>query len=257
MSDRKCAIITGASSGIGAAIAKKLANQGCNIIINYLNNKEGAKATLDECRGQGVEAELAYGNIELEENCKSIVKSSIDIWGRIDVLINNSGITRFPDENKNNFIKAEDFAKIFSVNVTGSYQMSHITEPYLKKNRGSIVNISSHSGFSGMGSSIAYAASKGALNTMTLGLARSFSPEVRVNAICPGFVDTKWMEKKVGKQGLDEFKNKAASISPLMRIVSPEEVAEASCWFALGGNSITGQLLIIDGGTHLTINTPI
>ena len=127
----------------------------------------------------------------------------------------------------------------------------------MKKTKGSIINISSHSGFSGMGSSIAYAASKGALNTLTVGLARSLSPEIRVNAVCPGFVDTNWMKPFIGKKKLDDFKRNAASISPLLRIVTPEEVAEATCWFALGGLSITGQLLVIDGGTHLTINSPV
>ena len=124
-------------------------------------------------------------------------------------------------------------------------------------NKGSIVNISSHSGISGMGSSIAYAASKGALNTMTLGLARAFSPDVRVNAICPGFVDTDWMSKKLDQKELQKFKKKVSEISPLQEIVSAEDVAEATSWFALGGNLITGQLLVIDGGVHLTINSPI
>ena len=108
-----------------------------------------------------------------------------------------------------------------------------------------------------MGSSIAYAASKGALNTMTLGLARSFSPDVRVNAICPGFVDTDWMSKKLDQKELQKFKKKVSEISPLQEIVSAEDVAEATSWFALGGNLITGQLLVIDGGVHLTINSPI
>ena len=149
------------------------------------------------------------------------------------------------------------FNEIYSVNVGGAFQMCSVAEQMLKEAKGSIVNISSHSGISGMGSSIAYAASKGALNTMTLGLARAFSPDVRVNAICPGFVDTDWMSKKLDQKELQKFKKKVSEISPLQEIVSAEDVAEATSWFALGGNLITGQLLVIDGGVHLTINSPI
>ena len=117
--------------------------------------------------------------------------------------------------------------------------------------------MSSHSGISGIGSSIAYAASKGALKTLTLALARSLAPDIRVNAVCPGFVDTRWMRRKLQGEALDKFMQRVAALSPLKRRVHAEDVAEAVCWFALGGQAITGQLLVIDGGTHLTIGDPI
>ena len=120
-----------------------------------------------------------------------------------------------------------------------------------------MVNISSHSGFSGIGSSSAYAASKGALNTLTLSLARALAPEIRVNAVCPGFVDTDWMSEKLETDALAAFKRKVAAVAPLRRLVSVAEVAEAVSWFALGGHSITGQFLVIDGGTHLTLGDPL
>lgn len=119
------------------------------------------------------------------------------------------------------------------------------------------MNVSSHSGFSGMGSSTAYAASKGALNTLTLALARALAPEIRVNAVCPGVVDTEWIAKAASPEEMAEVKRRAAAVAPLKRLVSPEDVAETICWFALGGRSITGQLLVIDAGTHLTVGNPI
>ena len=120
-----------------------------------------------------------------------------------------------------------------------------------------MVNISSHSGFSGIGSSIAYAASKGALNTLTLSLARSLAPQVRVNAVCPGFVDTDWMAAKLDAEALNNFKDKAAKITPLKRIPTAENIAEAVLWFTLGSVPATGQLLVVDSGTHLTVADPL
>ena len=138
-------------------------------------------------------------------------------------------------------------------NAQGPVSVADLAE----KLSGAVVNISSHSGFSGIGSSIAYAASKGALNTLTLSPAPSLAPDIRVNAVCPGFVDTDWMAAKLQGAALKEFKRNTAQIAPLKRIVSVREIAEATRWFALGGASITGQLLVVDGGTHLTVGAPL
>ncbi len=257
MSDRKTAIVTGASSGIGAAIAKDLALQGLNVVVNYSGNKDGAAEIVRQCKAFGVEAKAVQGDISEDADCRRLVQAAMDTWGRIDVLVNNAGVTRFAEANDLSALGADDFTRIFSVNVAGCYQMCRAAEAPLRAAGGSIVNISSHSGFSGIGSSMAYAASKGALNTMTLSLARVFAPEVRVNAVCPGFVDTDWMAPKLESGELADFKTKTASIAPLGRIVTPDEVAEATRWFALGGPTITGQLLVIDGGTHLTVGAPL
>ncbi|MGI9483599.1 MAG: SDR family NAD(P)-dependent oxidoreductase [Hyphomicrobiales bacterium] len=257
MPDRKVAIVTGASSGIGAAIAEDLAKAGCNVVVNYSRNREGGEQVAEACRANGIESIAHQGDISSNDDCFAMAQAALDGWGRIDVLINNAGITKFADANDLDALSAEDFEAIFAVNITGCYQMTRAAAPALKRAKGAVVNISSHSGFSGIGSSIAYAASKGALNTMTLSLARNLAPDVRVNAVCPGFVDTDWMAPKLGAGELSEFKKKTAGIAPLQRIVTPEEVAEAARWFALGGPSITGQLLVVDGGTHLTVGAPL
>lgn len=257
MSDRKVAIVTGASSGIGASIAIDLARQGLNVLVNYSRNLEGAEAAVETCKLEGAEAIAVQGDISCDNDCRNMANTASEKWGRVDVLVNNAGVTRFADARDLDALNAADFSRIFSVNVTGCYQMCRAAAPALRESGGSIVNISSYSGFSGSGSSTAYAASKGALNNLTLGLARALAPEIRVNAVCPGFVDTDWMAPKLEDGELADFKTKTASIAPLGRIVSPDEVAEAALWFALGGRTITGQLLVIDGGTHLTVGSPV
>lgn len=254
---RRVALVTGASSGIGAATACALAQAGCNVAINFNHNKSGAEEVAEICRSYAAAALVLQGDISNDKDCRAIAEAVTERWGRLDILINNAGMTRFADTGDLEALTAADFAEIFSVNVTGAYQMTRAATPALRQSRGTLVNISSHSGFSGIGSSMAYAASKGALNTLTLSLARSLAPDIRVNAVCPGFVDTDWMAPKLSADDLADFKRKSADIAPLNRIVLPEEVAEAALWFALGGRSITGQLLVIDAGTHLTVGAPL
>ncbi len=253
----RVAVVTGASSGIGAAVARDLAAAGCHVVVNYRRNREGAEAVAADCREAGVEALICAGDVTDDADCRALAAVALDRWDRIDVLVNNAAVTRFADAGDLGALQATDFEHIFAVNVTACYQMAHATAAALTANRGAIVNVSSHSGFSGLGSSLAYAASKGALNTLTLGLARALAPGIRVNAVCPGFVDTAWMAPVLEADALAAFKRKAAQIAPLRRIVTPAEVAEAVRWFALGGAAITGQLLVIDGGTHLSVGDPI
>jgi|TARA_B110000116_G_scaffold266790_1_gene278049 3-oxoacyl-[acyl-carrier protein] reductase len=254
---RKVAIVTGASSGIGAAIAVALAKAGCNVVATYGDNQDGGEATATICKSEGVEAITVKVDISSDEDCRAVAQAALDKWGRIDVLVNNAGTTRFADATDLNAINSDDFQRIFAVNVTGCYQMTRAAADHLRNAKGSVVNISSHSGFSGIGSSIAYAASKGALNTLTLSLARSLAPQVRVNAVCPGFVDTDWMAAKLDAEALNNFKDKAAKITPLKRIPTAENIAEAALWFTLGSVPATGQLLVVDSGTHLTVADPL
>lgn len=255
---RKVAIVTGAASGIGAAAVQALAANGLNVVVNYHRNEQGARDVAGRCREIGVEVVCVQGDVSRGQDCQAIVAAALDAWGRIDVLVNNAGTTRFADSRDLDALSARDFADIFAVNVTGAYLMARIAAKTLRQSpSGSVVNVSSHSGFSGMGSSTAYAASKGALNTLTLALARALAPEVRVNAVCPGFVDTDWMARAASPEKMVEVKRRAASVAPLERLVSPADVAEAICWLALGAPCITGQLLVIDAGMHLTVGKPI
>lgn len=256
--ERPVALVSGGATGIGAACARHLAEAGFNIAVNYSRNQADAELTVASCAELGIDAKCLQGDISSDKDCRDIVSAIIDTWGRLDVLINNAGVTRFADADDLEALSHQDFERIFSVNVTGCFQLTRAAAPHLRlSGNGAVINISSHSGFSGIGSSIAYAASKGALNTLTLSLARTLAPEVRVNAVCPGFVDTNWLSAKYDSDDLATFRDRVQRIAPLNSIVSPENVADAVTWFATAAAGITGQLLVIDGGTHLTVGDPL
>ncbi|HLF22857.1 MAG TPA: SDR family oxidoreductase, partial [Burkholderiales bacterium] len=187
-------IVTGSATGIGAACAIELAKKGCHTVINYTKSEAEAAATAKACEQLGVETLLVKANVADDADCRRMAEAALKKWGRIDGLVNNAGITKFaPNHGDLDALQADDFQRIYAVNVIGTYQMTRAVAPAMKsQGKGAIVNVSSIAGIRGSGSSIAYAASKGALNTMTLSLARGLAPEIRVNAVCPGLVETRW-----------------------------------------------------------------
>lgn len=256
--EERVAIVTGASSGIGAATALMLAERGLRVVVNYAGNAAGAEEVVAACRAAGAEAEAAQGDVADDAACRAIAAAATDRWGRIDVLVNNAGTTVSADAADLDALSAEDFRRLYDVNVIGAYQMTRAALPALRASgRGSVVMTSSIAGITGLGSSIAYAASKGALNTMTLSLARSLAPQVRVNAICPGFVDSAWWARRHDEATIDKMRARSTSSALLRRTAPPEEVAEAVVLFAVGSPSITGQLLVIDNGLTLNIGQPL
>ena len=246
------AIVTGSATGIGAAVAKCLAARGYGVVINYTVSENEAKQTQAACIEAGGEAVLCRADVSVDADCQRLVETALNRFARLDVPVNNAGVTKFVPTADLDGLDKSDFERIFGVNVVGSFQMTRAAVPALKSSgHGSIVNVSSYSGMSGMGSSIAYSASKGALNTMTKGLAHALAPEIRVNAVCPGYVDTRW-----GARGLDEtsyaqFKEQLVATLPLKKIPLAQDAAEAVLWFIDGGAAITGETLVIDGGKHL------
>src|SRR5262249_3009999 len=144
-----------------------------------------------------------------------LAKAALDKWGRIDALVNNAGFTKFVAHAKLEELTDADFLQIFRINVVAPYQMVRACAAALKEAKGAIVNVSSLASFLGTGSSVAYAASKSALNTMTLSLARVLAPDVRINCVCPGHVDTPWQRAWHGEAGAAEVKNRYAERAPL------------------------------------------
>jgi 3-oxoacyl-[acyl-carrier protein] reductase len=260
MTDRnqKSAIVTGSATGIGAAIATALAGAGWNVLINYTKSSAEAKATAELCEQAGADVIVARGDVARDADCGRLVAAALKRWGRLDGLVNNAGVTKFVKRGKLDDLTAADFARIYAVNLVGAYQMARAAaEALARSGRGSIVNISSHGAFTGLGSSIAYAASKGALNTLTLALARELAPRIRVNALCPGFVDTRWTKGKMTGPEYVAFRKRIESMTPLRHMVQPEDVADTALWLLGGARAITGQLIVIDSGNHLTVNTPL
>jgi 3-oxoacyl-[acyl-carrier protein] reductase len=249
MTDRPAFIVTGSASGIGAATALLLARQGAAVVVNYSKSAAEADGVAGECRRAGGEALVVQADVAEDAGCRRLAAAAMDAWGRIDGLVNNAGTTKFAPMRDLAALSAEDFHRIFSVNVIAAYQMVRACEAPLRAARGAVVNVSSIAGTMGIGSSMAYAASKGALNTLTLSLARTLGPDVRVNAVLPGFTETRWLQEGLGA-GFERARDGYRAQSALRETMAPEDVAE-SIVALLRARKITGQLLAVDAGRAL------
>ncbi len=251
--DGRVAIVTGAATGIGAATAVALAQRGARIAVNYSSSEAEARATAERIRNSGSEALVVQGDVSDDRACQALAKSALDAWGRIDILVNNAGTTKFAAHSDLDALSAEDFSRIFAVNVVGAFQMIRACRPALAKAEGAaVVNVSSIAGITGLGSSVAYAASKGALNTMTLSLARALAPEIRVNAVCPGYVATPWFSRRFGAEASDRMADQIAARNPLRSVAAAEDIAKAIVFLATPDSAqITGETLLVDSGMHL------
>ncbi len=248
----KVAIVTGSATGVGAATAVLLAEKGCNVVINYTRSKEEAMATAQLVEQHNVECIVFQADVSNDDECKSMVDAAIKKWGKIDYLVNNAGKTKFnPFENLDG-LSGEDFLDIYSVNVVGPYQMIKAVVPYMKQQGGgAIVNDSSLAGINGVGSSIAYVTSKAALNIMTKSLAHVLGPEIRINTVAPGPIQTRWLKGGMGDEAYSALIEQAENELPLKQVATAEDVAETLVWFLEGAKLITGEVLIVDSGAHL------
>jgi 3-oxoacyl-[acyl-carrier protein] reductase len=254
----KAAIVTGSSSGIGASVAMGLARRGANVVINFSKSIKEAEAVAAEVKKTGVEVALAQGNVAVDADCRKIADAALKAFGRIDMLVNNAGTTKFAGHRDLDALSAEDFANIYAVNVIGAFQMVRACVDSLRKSDdGAVVNVSSIAGVEGIGSSVAYAASKGALNTMTLSLARALAPEIRVNAVCPGLVATPWFTERFGTEVFERVKDNYKKTAVLARVADGDEVAKSVIFLVTpDSRNITGERLVTDGGLRLSISNP-
>lgn len=253
--DGKIAIVTGSASGIGAATAIRLAARGARVLVNYSKSAAEAEEVVATIRAAGGTAEAVQASVAHDADCRKLVEAAVTRWGGVDILVNNAGTTKFAAHQDLDALSAEDFAQIYAVNTIGPFQMVRAARSALSAHgSGAVVNVSSIAGVLGIGSSIAYAASKGALNTMTLSLARALAPAIRVNAVCPGFVATGWFEKRFGSEQYEELVRRQAESSPLKRAGRPEDIADTVVFLASPESAnITGECLINDSGVHLTL----
>jgi NAD(P)-dependent dehydrogenase (short-subunit alcohol dehydrogenase family) len=248
-------IVTGSSSGLGAAAAERLAGKGCRVVVNYSKSADGAEQVAKKCRAAGSEAIVVKADVADDGDCRRLAQAALDKWGRIDALINNAGTTKFASAADLDALDAADFQRIYAVNVIGTYQMTRAVAPAMKKaGHGAVVNVSSIASTRGSGSSLAYAASKGALNTLTIGLARSLAPEIRVNAILPGFFDSPWLRGGLG-ESFDQAKARVEASAALGRAGTPEDMAEVAVALIECADYVTGQLLPVEGGQLLAVST--
>jgi 3-oxoacyl-[acyl-carrier protein] reductase len=251
MSERKTAIVTGSGTGVGAATALLLAQRGYNVLVNYSKSEQEAMQSQAACEEAGADTLLLRGDVSQDADCKAMVQAAVKRWKRVDALVNNAGVSLFGQASTWDALDAQAFQRIFGVNALGTFQMVRACVEHLKATRGCIVNVSSIAGSLGIGSSVPYIASKGAVNAMTLHLARTLAPEVRVNAVCPGLITSRWFTDGIGKEGYEKIKAAVEQSAPLQRASTPEEVAEAIVWLVDGARSVTGELLHLDSGIHL------
>jgi NAD(P)-dependent dehydrogenase (short-subunit alcohol dehydrogenase family) len=245
--DARVAIVTGSASGIGAAVALELAGRGWRVVVNYSKSEKQAREVAARCG----EAIAVRADVSDDAQCRALVEAALDKWGRLDALVNNAGTTKFVPHAELDGLSAEDFQRIYATNVIGPFQMCRAAAPALKAARGAIVNVSSLASRVATGSSIAYAASKAALNTVSMTLARVLAPEVRVNVIAPGFVETPWLVSGYGEERYARLRETYASIAPLKSITQPQDVAQAAAWLIEGASQVTGQVLYVDAGMHV------
>ena len=255
--DGLCAIVTGSASGLGAATAAILAKGGGKIVVNYSNSKKEAEETADLCRKAGAEVLVVQGDVSRDEDCKKIAATA-NAWGKLDILINNAGTTKHVPHHDLDGLSAEDFQRIYAVNTIGPFQMIRAARPLLEaaakasSRSSSVVNVSSVAGIGGGGSSVAYAASKGALNTMTQSLARALAPLIRVNTVCPGYIDTPWFTKGRGEAGAKQVRDSVIARVPLKVASSADDIASLVCFLVTpGSSSMTGEIVRMDAGLHL------
>jgi len=253
----KVAIVTGSATGLGAAAARQLADLGWNIVVNYTRSKTEADETMAAVTAKGVDAILVQADVGEDADCRKLIDQAMAKWGRIDGVINNAGTTKAQQQGDLDGVQAEDFERINRVNVVGPYQMSRAVFPIMKKQweekgeRGSIVNISSIAGVMGVGSSIPYMCSKGALNTLTLALAKWLAPAVRVNTVCPGFIQSRWLQGTMGADGYAQAKAHQETSMPLRQAGTTDQMAEAAIFFLTSASNVTGEFMIVDAGMHL------
>jgi 3-oxoacyl-[acyl-carrier protein] reductase len=250
----RVALVTGGAGGIGGAVVRALAQAGVSgIVVNYRkSNKEAEALSLDLERG-GVKALALQADVQSDAQVRRMIQTIEDKFGRLDVVVNNAGVTHW--------VKLADLAgltdpiwdEILDVNVKGAFRCARAAQKLLEANQGMIVNVSSISGVLAPStiSSLAYGTAKAALIYMTKGLAVAMAPKVRVNCVAPAFTDTPWMSQHFGAD-YQQVIAKASAGYPLQRIATPEDIAGAILGLITGGDFVTGQTLLVDGGLSLS-----
>ncbi|GAC1473103.1 MAG: SDR family oxidoreductase [Isosphaeraceae bacterium] len=242
MAPRHVALVTGAATGIGRAIAWRLAERGYAVTINYSKSKTEAEESADGVRTRGADVLVHQANVGDDSVVRAMVTTTVETFGGLDVLVNNAATTHFVPHDDLEGLTEQVWDEILQVNLKGTFYGCRAAMPHLRSRHGNIVNIASVAGIAGSGSSIAYAASKGAVITLTKSLAKAFAPEVRVNAVAPGPVQTRWLADH------QDMVEQAMKVTPLKRPATPDDIADAAVFLSDGTSLMTGQVVIIDGG---------
>jgi len=239
----RVALVTGGGTGIGRGIAKAFGQQGLKVVVNYSRSREAAEEVVSDIRAAGGTAQAIRASVSEDSEVRAMIDQIAREFGRLDILVNNAGwSTRIPHDKLED-LTDEVWDRTFDTNLRGTFYCVRAAVPMLRKQAGAaIVNIASVAGMTGLGSSMAYAASKGAMITLTKSLARSLAPQIRVNAIAPGFVRTRFAEWP--QSAFDE----GEAMTPLKRLATVEEIGALALHLAVDARSMTGEIIAVDGG---------
>jgi 3-oxoacyl-[acyl-carrier protein] reductase len=245
----KVALVTGGGTGIGRAASLCLAREGASVAINFSRSSAEAAKTAAEVQACGVSGSAVQADVSSDKQVRAMVLQVQKEYGRIDILVNNAGMTRFIPHPNLEAMEEEIWDRTFAVNLKGAFFCCRAVAPLMKsQGSGRIINIASVAGLTGQGSSIAYCASKAALICMTKSLARVLGPEIGVNAVAPGLIDTRWLEGGSDPNGMRE---RYKSNSVLKRVGTPEDIAQVVLSLASEHSFMTGQVVVVDGGISL------
>lgn len=249
--NRKVALVTGAATGIGRAAAVGLAKAGFDVVINYSRSEKEARKTAELAQAQGARTLLFQCDVSEDACVRKMLEATRQEFGRLDALVNNAGITSNVAPKDFEAMTAEEWDRIFAVNVRGMFQVTRAAAPLLKESRGSVVNTASIVGLRPGPQPLPYAASKAAVISLTRLLALNLGPEIRVNAVAPGWMEGEWMVRML-KDKYDELMGRRAKMTPLKRVATPEDVAEVIINLIVSNRFVNGETVVIDGGFAAT-----
>ena len=247
MASRKAALVTGAATGIGRSAALALARAGYDVALNYSSSEKAARETAAEAEKLGAKTLLLKCDVSDEPAVRKMLAEVERRFGRLDVLVNNAGTTASWKPKDLESLSLEEWDRVFAVNVRGLFQVTRAAVPLLKKSGGCVVNTASIVGLRPGPQPLPYAASKAAVVSLTKTLAWNLAPEIRVNAVAPGWMEGDWM-KRMLKDKYDDLMGKRAKSTPLKRVVTADDVAETMMSLVQSNRFVTGEVIVIDGG---------
>ena len=249
--NRKVALVTGASTGIGRAAAVALAAAGFDVMINFSRNEQAARTTAEQAQAQGAKTLLFKCDVSDDAGVRKMLEATTQEFGRLDALVNNAGTTTQIKAKDFEGMTAEEWDRVFAVNVRGIFQVTRAAVPLLKAAGGSVVNTASIVGLRPGPQPLPYAASKAAVVSLTKLLALNLAPEIRVNAVAPGWIEGEWMVRML-KDNYEDLMKGRAKHTPLRRVATPEDVAEVMVNLIVSNRFVTGEIIVIDGGFAAT-----
>ena len=249
-------LITGASSGVGAALATQLGEMGARVVVNYSRSAEAAEAVVAQLEEAGGRALAVQADVSEEADCKRLVATTVEHFGQLDALVNNAGTTTFVPHDQLDALTEDIWLRTLRVNLIGAFMMSREAAPHIEAaGGGEIVMTSSIASMTANGSSIAYCASKAGMNSLTRTLAKTLGKmKIRVNAVLPGLIDGDWAFSTWGGGDAEQYeglKKMFSDQTPLGHVVTPEDVADTILSLITGSDYVTGQLVTLDSGFTL------